>query len=46
MQDEANAAGTYEHNLTGRNYPRIQIVTIQEMVERHKRLEMPTAIEV
>jgi site-specific DNA-methyltransferase (adenine-specific) len=46
MTDEANAAGAYAHKLTGRTYPRIQIVTIQEMVEQHKRLEVPTAVEV
>ncbi len=46
MKDEANAAGYYEHTLMGRSYPRIQIVTIQEVVEQNKRLEIPMSLEV
>jgi len=33
------AAGMYDHALMNRNYPRIQIVTIEEVVEQHKRPE-------
>ncbi len=46
MREEANAAGFYEHTLMSRNYPRIQIVTIQEIVEQNKRLEIPMSLEV
>lgn len=46
MRNEANAAGTYEHKLMGHSYPRIQIVTIQEIVEQHKRLDIPMGLEV
>jgi site-specific DNA-methyltransferase (adenine-specific) len=46
MREEANAAGMYEHKLMGRSYPRIQIVTIQEIVEQHKRLDIPMSLEV
>ena len=46
MKDEAKAAGIYEHELMGRSYPRILIVTIAEMVEQHKYLDMPMSVEV
>ena len=46
MKTEAGEAGFYEHQMMGRNYPRIQIVTIAEMVEQHKRLEIPMSLEV
>jgi site-specific DNA-methyltransferase (adenine-specific) len=41
MIDEVNAAGIYEHKLMGRSYNTIQIVTIKEIIEGNKRLEMP-----
>ncbi len=40
------AAGCYEHKLMGRSYNRIQIVTIREMIEENKRLDMPLGLEV
>jgi site-specific DNA-methyltransferase (adenine-specific) len=46
MREEAAAAGLYEHKLMGRSYNRIQIVTVQEIIEQEKRLEMPLSIEV
>ncbi|GHO55517.1 DNA methyltransferase [Ktedonobacter robiniae] len=46
MKDEANAAGMYTHALMGRNYPRIQIITIEDLVEHHKRLDIPMSLEV
>lgn len=46
MADEANAAGIYDHKLMGRTYPRVQIVTIQDLVEQHKRMEIPMSLEV
>lgn len=46
MKDEANAAGMYEHKLMGRSYPRVQIVTIAEVVEQNKRIEIPMSLEV
>jgi len=46
MKDEANAAGIYEHKLMSRSYPRIQIVTIADVVEQHKRLDIPMSFEV
>jgi hypothetical protein len=46
MKDEALAAGLYEHTLMGRSYPRILIITIAEIVEQNKRLDIPMSLEV
>jgi hypothetical protein len=46
MKSEASAAGIYEHELMNRSYPRIQIVTIAEIVEQQKRLDIPMSLEV
>jgi DNA modification methylase len=46
MIEEAKAAGTYQHEMMGRSYDRIQIVTIKEIIEQDKRLDVPTSLEV
>lgn len=46
MQAEAAAAGLYEHSFLSRTYPRIQIVTIEEMIMQNKRLDLPLSVEV
>lgn len=46
MVKEAKAAGQYHHESMGRNYDKIQIVTVQEIVEEGKRLEIPMSLEV
>lgn len=46
MKVEASGAGIYKHDLMSRSYPRIQIVTIAEIVEQHKRLDIPMSLEV
>lgn len=46
MKSEASAAGIYTHDLMNRTYPRVQIVTIAEMVEQQKRLDIPMSLEV
>lgn len=46
MTEEAKAVDVYRHPLMGRDYGRIQIVTVAEMVEENRRLEMPLALEV
>lgn len=46
MREEANAAGFYQHEMMNQTYPRIQIATIAEMVEQHKRLNIPMSLEV
>jgi site-specific DNA-methyltransferase (adenine-specific) len=38
---EAKAAGFYRHELMDRNYNRIEIVTVREMIEDGRRLDMP-----
>lgn len=46
MIEEAKAAGQYTHEQMGRNYDRIQIVTIEEILEQDKRLDIPMSLEV
>ena len=46
MVGEASASGIYQHALMNRNYPRIQIITITEMIEQHKRLDILMSLEV
>ena len=46
MKSEASAAGIYDHKLMNRSYPRVQIVTIEEVVEQHRRLDIPMSLEV
>ena len=46
MLQEAKAAGQYKHEDMGRNYDRIAVVSIQEMVDGGKRLDIPMSIEV
>lgn len=46
MLKEAKAAGQYLHETMGRNYDQISIVTIREIVEEGKRLEVPMSLEV
>ena len=46
MLKAASAAGTYKHPVMGRDYPRIKIVTVREMVEDGARLELPMPLEV
>jgi site-specific DNA-methyltransferase (adenine-specific) len=45
MLAEASAAGTYQNELTGQTYDKLQIVTIQEVIDG-KRLSLPLALEV
>jgi len=46
MVKEAKSVGQYRHETMGRSYDRISIVTIQEIVEGGKRLDLPLSIEV
>jgi DNA modification methylase len=46
MIEEAKSAGRYEHETMGRSYDKISIVTVQEIVEDGKRLEIPMSLEV
>ncbi|KJU85898.1 DNA methylase N-4/N-6 domain protein [Candidatus Magnetobacterium bavaricum] len=46
MVKEAKAAGHYKHEGMGRSYDTISIVTIQDILEANKRLEIPLSLEV
>ena len=46
MRDEALAAGIYHHELLNHDYPKIQIVTIREIIEDGKRIELPLNLAV
>ena len=41
MQAEAAAAGFYTSPGWGKQYPRLQILTVEELLHGAKRLEMP-----
>jgi site-specific DNA-methyltransferase (adenine-specific) len=46
MVKEAKAAGQYRHETMGHNYDKITIVTVKEIVDEGKRLEIPMSLEV
>jgi DNA modification methylase len=46
MKAEAKAVGIYNHSMMRRNYDIIQIVTIEEIVEQNKHLDIPTSLGV
>lgn len=46
MIHEAKSAGLYHHDLMNRNYDTIQIVTIQDMIEHGKVLDIPMSLDV
>lgn len=46
MTAEAKAAGQFHHESMGRDYNKIAIVTVQEIVEGGARLEIPMSVEV
>lgn len=46
MKDEAIACGIYDHKVMGRSYPCIQIITVREILEKNKRLDIPLSFEV
>ena len=45
MIEEAKNAGSYEHVIMGRNYDRIRIVTVQELIEKGMRLDLPLSFD-
>ncbi len=46
MIQNAKVAGQYKHELMGRSYDRISIVTVREILEEQRRLEIPMSIDV
>jgi DNA modification methylase len=41
MKQEASVAGLYHSEVSGKDYPRIQILTVRELLEEHKKPELP-----
>ena len=46
MRSEAKTAGSYRHVLMGRDYDKVEIVTIEDMLHHGKRLDIPLSREV
>ncbi|MFC2066599.1 DNA methyltransferase [Chloroflexota bacterium] len=46
MIGEAKSAGVYYHDLMDRNYDAIQIVTVEDIIEHGKVLDIPMSLEV
>ncbi|MFK0734197.1 MAG: DNA methyltransferase [Gloeotrichia echinulata GP01] len=46
MVEEAKVCGIYQHKAMGKSYPCVQIVTIKDMLENTKRLDIPLSLEV
>ena len=46
MRDEAAAAGVYHHELLNRDYPRLLIVTVQDIIENGVRIDLPLTADV
>lgn len=46
MAAEAKAAGRYHHEIMDRSYDTIEIVTIQDIIDRKKELSIPLNFEV
>lgn len=46
MIGEAKDAGQYHHETMGRNYDKISIVTVQDIVENGNRLDIPMSVEI
>jgi hypothetical protein len=44
MQLEATTAGVYHSELSGRDYQRIQILTIRELLEEPRHPELPVLV--
>jgi site-specific DNA-methyltransferase (adenine-specific) len=44
MQLEATTAGVYHSELSGRDYQRIQILTIRELLEEHRQPDLPLLV--
>jgi len=45
MIEEAKTAGLYAHPIMERNYDRIRIVTVREMIEEGARLDLPLSYD-
>jgi len=46
MTTEARKCGLYRHEVMGRDYSCVQIITVKDMLEGKKRLDVPLSLEV
>ena len=46
MLADAKGAGHFHHDAMGRNYDRIRVVTIKDMIENHARMDIPMSLDV
>jgi site-specific DNA-methyltransferase (adenine-specific) len=46
MINEAKGAGQFWHETMAKNYDRIEIVTVRDIIEKGKRLDIPMSLEV
>ncbi len=44
MKHEAAIAGTYHSEVSGKDYPRLQIMTIRELLEEHRKPDLPLLV--
>ena len=41
MREEAATAGVYHSELTGKDYQRVQLLSIRDLLEEHKKPDLP-----
>lgn len=44
MKQEAAIAGRYHSKVSGKDYPRLQIPTIRELLEEHRKPDLPLLV--
>jgi hypothetical protein len=44
MKHEATIAGTYHSEVSGKDYPRIQIISVADLLERGIRPQLPPLV--
>ena len=44
MKHEAAIAGTYHSEVSGKDYPRLQILTIRGLLEEHRKPDLPLLV--
>jgi hypothetical protein len=44
MKQEAAIAGTYHSEVSGKDYPKVQILTIRELLEEHRKPDLPLLV--
>jgi site-specific DNA-methyltransferase (adenine-specific) len=44
MKQEATVAGLYHSEVSGKDYPKVQILTIRELLEEHRKADLPLLV--